>query len=201
MGRSSLFYLGVVLVLVAVGYQYRDRLGLERCTTAAGGAEGREAESRTASSKEGAKSESEQRSSSPDKAANQKYYNPPFDVATSEKLYSKSGTRLITINELATHGSTGPLKPIWLSVLGRVYDVDKGVQHYGPDGGYSFFSGRDGSRAFVTGEFNEEGLMDDLEGFSPMEIGEVDGWVKFYNKDYTFVGKLIGRCVALVEDC
>ena len=47
----------------------------------------------------------------------------------------------------------------------------------------------------MTGEFNEEGLTDDLEGLSPMQIGEVDGWVKFYDKDYTFVGKLIGRCV------
>ena len=160
MSRNSLFYLGVILVLMAVGYQYRDRLGLERCTTTArdaGGREGgagkeasrpaREAESRTTSSEGGAESASEDKSSSADKAANQQYYNPPFDAATSEVLYSKSGTRLITINELAAHGSKGPLKPIWLSVLGRVYDVDKGVQHYGPDGGYSFFSGRDGSKA------------------------------------------------------
>lgn len=45
----------------------------------------------------------------------------------------------------------------------------------------------------MTGEFNEEGLVDNVEGLTPLEIGEIDGWVKFYDKDYTFVGKLIGR--------
>ncbi len=54
-------------------------------------------------------------------------------------------------------------------------------------------SGRDGSRGYITGEFNDEGLIDDIEGLSLAQIGELDGWVKFYDKDYTFVGKLIAR--------
>lgn len=122
-------------------------------------------------------------------------YNPPFDPSNPpEPRYSKSGARLITINELAAHGANGPLRPLWLAVVGRVYDVDKGAEHYyGKDGGYNFFSGRDGSRAFVTGEFNEEGLTDDLTGLTPLQLTEIDHWVKFYNKDYTYVGKLIGR--------
>ena len=45
----------------------------------------------------------------------------------------------------------------------------------------------------MTGEFNEVGLTDDIEGLSPAQVGELDGWVKFYDKDYTFVGKLIAR--------
>jgi len=40
----------------------------------------------------------------------------------------------------------------------QVFDVTKGRKHYGPGGGYSFFSGRDGSRAFVSGDFTEEGV-------------------------------------------
>lgn len=120
-------------------------------------------------------------------------YNPPFDPDNPVELRSKSGTRLLTQNELAAHGSNGPLKPIMLAVLGRVYDVDVGQDYYGPDGGYNFFAGIDGSRAYVTGEFNDEGLIDDLEGFTPHQVGEVDGWVKFYDETYTFVGKLIGR--------
>lgn len=54
-------------------------------------------------------------------------------------------------------------------------------------------SGIDGSKAFVTGEFNEEGLIDDITDLSPIQVGELDDWVKFYAKDYTHVGKLIGR--------
>ena len=53
--------------------------------------------------------------------------------------------------------------------------------------------GRDGTKAFVTGEFNEEGLTDDIEGLTPLQLGELEDWAKFYDKDYTFVGKLIGR--------
>ena len=122
-------------------------------------------------------------------------YNPPFDPAhPSDPLYSKSGTRLITLNELQAHGVNGTLRPLWLAVAGRVYDVQKGAEHYyGEKGGYNFFTGRDGSRAFVTGEFNEEGLTDDLTGLNPLELTEIDNWVKLYDKDYTFVGKLIGR--------
>lgn len=54
-------------------------------------------------------------------------------------------------------------------------------------------AGIDGSKAFVTGEFNEEGLIDDVSELSPLQLGELDGWVKFYEEAYTYVGKLIGR--------
>lgn len=201
--RSSLFYFGVLLVLAAVAYQYRSELThfLQQFT----GANSR----RATEKQEGKTSRSSQERQTPvptrqggggdesretEPAAEEEFYNPPFDPDNpSEELRSKSGTRLFTKNELAAHGPNGPLKPILLSVLGRVYDVSKAEQYYGPEGGYKFFAGVDGSRAYVTGEFNEEGLTDDLEGFSPLQVGEVDGWVKFYDDSYTFAGKLIGR--------
>ena len=129
----------------------------------------------------------------PDPALN--YYNPPFDAQNPpEPLYSKSGTRLVTINELAAHGSiNGTLRPYWLALLGRIYDVDKGENNYGPKGGYNFFTGLDGSKAFITGEFTDEGLTDDVTDLSPLQSIELNDWLKFYEKDYTFVGKLIGR--------
>ncbi|KAJ0807086.1 putative cytochrome b5-like heme/steroid binding domain-containing protein [Helianthus annuus] len=34
-----------------------------------------------------------------------------------------------------------------------VFDVTKGKSHYGKGGGYNHFSGRDASRAFVSGNF------------------------------------------------
>lgn len=121
------------------------------------------------------------------------YFNPPFDPNVPP-LYSKSGTRLVTLNELYAHGSiNGTLRPYWLAIMGRVYDVDKGHAHYGPEGGYSFFTGCDGTKAFVTGEFNDEGLSDDVSELTPLQLLDIEGWVKFYDKDYTYVGKLIGR--------
>ena len=39
--------------------------------------------------------------------------------------------------------------PIYLAVAGDVYDVSDGRAHYGPDGGYGGFSGRDATRFFI----------------------------------------------------
>ena len=72
------------------------------------------------------------------------YYNPPFDPNNPpQPIYSKSGVKMITKNELAAHGHSGPLKPIWLAIMGKVFDVDKGAKdYYGPKGGYNFFTGK-----------------------------------------------------------
>ena len=176
--KSTLFYVGALLVLVAVAYQYRSEIAhlLQRRS-----------------------SQKIQRNRPPSTATPgetklpHSFYNPPFDPSNPEELRSPSGIRLFTKNELAAHGPNGPLKPILLAVMGQVYDVNRAPEYYGPKGGYKFFAGRDGSRAYVTGEFDEKGLTDDLEGLSPLQIGEIEGWTKFYDKEYTFVGKLIGR--------
>jgi len=109
------------------------------------------------------------------------------------RLHDADNVRLLTKEELVKHGFKGPKKPLLLAVMGRVYDVEKGRDtYYGPDGGYNFFSGIDGTRAFVTGEFNEEGLVDDIRELKPAEINELQNWIDFYDKDYTFYGKVIG---------
>ena len=222
MASSSQYLLGLVLVLIAMCYQYREEIrvalvgptekeplqGRGRGGGGSGGTRGPTPVSQGTKSKpqttdEQINSQATETveedtdttvtnslpSPSPD--------NPPFDPNNPTELYSKSGSRLITVNELAAHGHSGPLKPIWLAMLGRVYDVDKGAErYYGPNGGYNFFTGRDGTRAFVTGEFDENGLTDDIESLSPLQIGELDSWLKFYDKEYTYVGKLIGRYYA-----
>ncbi|GFR72107.1 neuferricin-like [Elysia marginata] len=81
---------------------------------------------------------------------------------------------------------------VYLALLGNVYDVTRGRKHYGPGGGYSFFSGIDGSAAFVTGEFNEKGLVDDISKLSNQDILGLEEWKSFYEKDYKFVGIVEG---------
>ena len=102
-------------------------------------------------------------------------------------------SRIFEKEELSGHTGADRTKPILLSILGTVFDVSKGEKHYGVGGSYSFFTGKDGTRAFVTGDFTEAGLTDNLEGLSPKEIKEVMTWFEFYRKDYTEVGKLVGR--------
>ena len=156
---AKLYWLGAVLILIAITYQYRKEIrtlldiaepsssskspkreSSKRAETSTTGQKKTESNEKTAAKTDQEKKDEKASSS----AATPDYYNPPFDPDNPpEPRYSKSGTRLITKNELAAHGHSGPLKPIWLAIMGRVYDVDKGAEHYyGPNGGYKFFTGK-----------------------------------------------------------
>ena len=49
-------------------------------------------------------------------------------------------------------------------------------------------SGKDGSRAFVSGDFTEKGLIEDLTGLSHTDILGLEEWSGFYKKDYKHIG-------------
>ena len=159
---AKLYWLGITLILLAIAYQYRKEiqtLVLKSSTGTSSPASPKRGSSASETSTAGQKKKSE-RSPKPDTQDSKvtdsdqeekvekptpDYYNPPFDPDNPpEPVYSKAGTRMITLNELAAHGHSGPLKPIWLAIMGRVYDVDKGAEHYyGPNGGYKFFTGKE----------------------------------------------------------
>lgn len=85
---------------------------------------------------------------------------------------------------------------VLIAIVGEVYDVSKGKEHYARGtGGYGGFGGRDGSRAFTTGEFNDKGLIPDLSGLTNQQVASVLDWLSFYeNEDkYPFVGRLAGH--------
>lgn len=121
--------------------------------------------------------------------------SPDQDKDQKKKKKKKKKTKeiLLTASELKEYDGTLEGKGLYLALLGQVFDVKKGRQHYGPGGGYEFFAARDASRAYVSGNFEEEGLTDDIEGLSYQDYIGLSDWLSFYNKDYTYVGKLIGR--------
>ncbi|EKD14800.1 uncharacterized protein L3040_003981 [Drepanopeziza brunnea f. sp. 'multigermtubi'] len=88
-----------------------------------------------------------------------------------------AGPLSLTDADLAAYDGTDPTKPIYLAINGTIYDVSLGRRHYGPDGSYHFFSGKDASRAFVTNCFLEDGNPD-LRGveqmFLPLDDYDVD---------------------------
>lgn len=113
--------------------------------------------------------------------------------------------RLFTREELKKYSGKGKLfngtdslknKPIYLALVGHVFDVTKGREYYGEGGGYSFFSGIDGTRAFVSGNFTTDGLIDSIDDFDDDQISGIRGWVEFYKEKsegkYFHVGYLIG---------
>jgi len=103
------------------------------------------------------------------------------------------GVRVMTKSELALYNGSPDSPGLYLAILGQVYDVSKGRDYYGPGGGYAFFSGKDGSRAFVSGQFDEEGLIDDTTGLSHGDYIGLKEWIEFYEKDYIRVGVVQGR--------
>lgn len=54
---------------------------------------------------------------------------------------SESDVRLFTKEELTQFDGIHN-KDLYLSILGSVYDVSKGLKHYGPDGTYNYFVGK-----------------------------------------------------------
>ncbi|XP_075708967.1 neuferricin isoform X2 [Rhinoderma darwinii] len=117
---------------------------------------------------------------------------PGLSYIFPEKCRVNEG-RLLSKEELSSyhggHGSPG----LYLAVLGQVFNVQKGIKHYGPGGSYSFFAARDASRAYVTGDFTEGGLVDDVSELSPSQMLHLNNWLRFYHKNYAVVGKLMGH--------
>ncbi|XP_043273279.1 neuferricin [Venturia canescens] len=112
-----------------------------------------------------------------------------FDIfPTSQK---KIGESLITDNELKKYNNLE--NGLYLSIIGNIFDVTAGAKHYGPGATYHLFTGRDASLAFVTGEFEEGSLSDDISSLSNLQLKSIKTWIKFYNENYIYKGKLIGR--------
>ncbi|XP_077898815.1 neuferricin isoform X2 [Ictidomys tridecemlineatus] len=101
--------------------------------------------------------------------------------------------RLFIPEELARYRGRPGDPGLYLALLGRVYDVSSGRRHYEPGAPYSGFAGRDASRAFVTGDYTEAGLVDDVIDLSFSEMLILQNWILFYEKNYVFVGRVIGR--------
>ncbi|XP_019697221.1 neuferricin isoform X2 [Harpegnathos saltator] len=102
-----------------------------------------------------------------------------------------AGQRIFTTSELEQY--TNLENGLYLSILGQVFDVTKGQKHYGPGGNYHFFTGRDASLAFITGEFDDNSLTDDISSLSVQQVKMLNDWIEFYNTNYVYKGKLYGR--------
>lgn len=53
--------------------------------------------------------------------------------------------RLFSKAELSRYSGGKGSPGLYLAVLGQVFDVRKGIKHYGPSGSYRFFAGAEGA--------------------------------------------------------
>lgn len=121
-----------------------------------------------------------------------KRYLPVIVHHDKSKVEVSPDMKLFTAAELQkyTGESNGKL---YLSIMGKVFDVTKGRKHYAKGESYHGFVGKDASKAFITGDFTASGLTDDLSDVSPSDLADLHDWQQMYEKDYEFKGKLIGR--------
>jgi predicted heme/steroid binding protein len=108
------------------------------------------------------------------------------------KKHEVAKEKVFTAEELAQYDGSEGSPGLHLAFLGVVYDVATGSQYYGADGGYNFFAARDASRAFVTGNFEEAGLVQEVDGLQPQDYIGLQEWQGFYEKDYVRVGLVEG---------
>lgn len=110
----------------------------------------------------------------------------------------RSGVRLIYEDELALHtgkGGASPENPIWLSILGKVYDVTAGEDYYGEkQGGYTFYAGRDASPCFSSGNNTPEGAAEDWTKWEDKQLLSILEWARFYqdHETYKYLGLFAG---------
>ncbi|PWN35998.1 cytochrome b5, partial [Meira miltonrushii] len=88
---------------------------------------------------------------------------------------------------------------ILLAIQGKVFDVTKGANFYGPGGPYGNFAGRDASRGMAKQSFDLEMLtpldkpIDALNDLTPMEVNNMREWVSHFSAKYTIVGELVNE--------
>ncbi|KAL7539484.1 hypothetical protein ACHAXR_009337 [Thalassiosira sp. AJA248-18] len=175
-------------------------------TAAAAGAaatdqECKESDDGTCSSKDGDETNtSTSDSSSEEIQSSQDDDTTKNDITTTETTaqFGPNGDRLITPEEIALHtgvGGASPDNPIWLSILGKVYDVTAGEDFYGATAGsYKFYAGRDATPCFSSGNNTPEGAAEKLEEWEDKKLMSAWEWSTFYeeHETYKYLGILAG---------
>ncbi|XP_073943403.1 neuferricin homolog [Choristoneura fumiferana] len=100
---------------------------------------------------------------------------------------------LFSPTQLAEYNGVNKEK-LYLALLGVVYDVTEGSRHYSRGAPYHYFVGKDGSRAFITGDFQDESEdRDNVLTLSCDESINLINWKNTLKEKYGSIGQLIGR--------
>jgi len=129
--------------------------------------------------------------SSPDEG-DCKNENENSSAPGSEVGNSKRTIRIVSRKELESKNGEDDSK-IWLSVIGKVYDVTAGKSFYGKGMSYGAFSATDCTVCFVSGIFTPEEAAKHTDELSDMILPGVLEWADFYrtHDSYKFVGYLV----------
>lgn len=118
----------------------------------------------------------------------------PSIASTTEDASKEETIRMIPVEELQRNDGN-QTEYLWLSIMGKVYDVSAGRQYYGPNGPYEIFVGKDANVPFITGNFTDQEAQKSLLDLTSAELFNLETWTEFYEKEakYKFIGFLIGE--------
>ncbi|KAF0751956.1 hypothetical protein AaE_006206 [Aphanomyces astaci] len=116
-----------------------------------------------------------------------------IDKFTDYNSYPIVGRVLQQTDLTRTELSAFTTLPVYVALRGLIYDVTLGgLEHYGPNGGYKLFAGRDATRALALMSFDQEHLDNPTEdGLTETQIKTLADWEAKFQSKYGVVGKLI----------
>ena len=112
---------------------------------------------------------------------------------------------IITKEELGKAKGFNDDDPLWISILGYVFDVKKGFKFYGKGGSYDMLAGRDATLALASGDLDvakdfvleddsnqEERNEDEMIALNKDEMAEAQRWLEYFasHQKYHLVGRL-----------
>ncbi|CAH2241175.1 jg3241 [Pararge aegeria aegeria] len=101
--------------------------------------------------------------------------------------------KIFSLAELSTYNGIQQEK-LYLAVIGNVFDVTVGSQHYKKGSSYHYFIGKDGTRALVTGNFKDESSnKDNVLDLPCSDLLSILDWRQTFKQKYTYVGLLADR--------
>ncbi|XP_066913673.1 membrane-associated progesterone receptor component 2-like [Clytia hemisphaerica] len=101
--------------------------------------------------------------------------------------------RDFTLEELKPYNGVDDPR-ILIAVNGKVFDVSRGHNNYGPDGPYHVFAGRDASRGLGTFSIDASTFKDgydDLSDLNSMQMDSVLEWEMQFQEKYVHIGRLL----------
>lgn len=97
------------------------------------------------------------------------------------------------LHELSLYNGTDLTLPLYLSFHKHIFDVTQGAQFYAHGSAYSQFTGKDSTRAFLNGCFQDTNSYTyDIRNITEQQNKTLHHWLSFYmtHPTYRFVGYL-----------
>jgi membrane-associated progesterone receptor component len=109
---------------------------------------------------------------------------PEPEPETEEPLPKKA---VWTLEEISKYNGQSEKRPILMGIEGKVFDVTKGRDYYGKDGGYRVLAGRDATRLLAKNSLAPE-KDDESVPLTEAEKQQLVQWQEFFNGKYPVVG-------------